>query len=60
MRWVWDNVDKQDWHRWYAWHPVKLKDTSEWCWLEEIERKDIGDSYYSDRDWIYRLTHVRL
>lgn len=25
------------WHFWFAWHPVKVKDT--WVWLETVERR---------------------
>ncbi len=35
-----------NWHRWFAWRPVKLND-ERWCWLESIERriKEYGSIY---------------
>jgi hypothetical protein len=29
---------KQEWHRWFAWYPVKVK-THDCRWLEYIDRK---------------------
>lgn len=30
-------VDKQNWHRWYAWHPVDVHGNT--VWMEVVERK---------------------
>jgi hypothetical protein len=37
VRWPIKQVDP--WHRWFAWHPVRVGD--EWVWLETIERQII-------------------
>lgn len=40
----------KQWHRWFAWRPVKVNDHD--CrWLEWVERR--GDYYpgYADNDW---------
>jgi hypothetical protein len=42
------------WHRWFAWHPVKVG--TFWIWLETIERRgnmqyDFADSWFQ---WEYR------
>ncbi len=29
--------DKEIWHKWFAWYPVKIKNV--WVWREKIERK---------------------
>lgn len=46
--------DFRDWHRWFAWHPVKVSD-HDVRWLEVVERKGTyqwwGDSYWN---WEYR------
>lgn len=41
---------KQDWHKWFAWHPVSVG--NEAVWLEVIERK-VSYSIYDDW-WEYR------
>lgn len=40
MRWK-PKPPNRDWHRWFAWRPVKLGST--WVWLEVIERKPCVD-----------------
>ena len=37
----------KDWHLWFAWHQVKLKDTAEHVWLERVWRKIIRDHPYN-------------
>ena len=27
------------WHRWFAWHPVRISSSHEGVWLEWVERK---------------------
>lgn len=27
----------RDWHRWFAWYPVRVGD--QWIWWEHVERK---------------------
>lgn len=39
MRWpVYEGIDIFEWHPWFAWHPVRLKGTRTWVWLETVER----------------------
>lgn len=56
MRWVIRrNTDRlQNWHQWFAWHPVTIG--SNIVWLERVERKGTymagwGDAWWS---WEYR------
>jgi hypothetical protein len=33
---------KRQWHKWWAWHPVKVKKTSDynqWVWFEPVYRR---------------------
>lgn len=30
---------KKAWHRWFAWHPVRIGDSHDCRWLETVERK---------------------
>jgi hypothetical protein len=39
-------------HRWFAWHPVRVKD--EWVWLEYVWRAGYDGDGYGDR-WEYEL-----
>lgn len=42
-----------DWHRWFAWHPVRM-DNGEWKWLCFLERRgDITPDF--DFVFMYRL-----
>ena len=66
MRWIRFNskVEKQRWHRWFAWHPVvigKYPDgTKKLVWRETIERCGIYDnSYPGDEYWIWRYREVK-
>jgi hypothetical protein len=48
-----------EWHRWFAWYPVRLSDTQECVWLETIEIRGVSHIYQPDpadmwREW-YRL-----
>jgi hypothetical protein len=35
----------EDWHRWFAWHPV-LDINGKWCWGYHILRQWIPELYY--------------
>jgi hypothetical protein len=36
----WDRGDgSRDWHRWFAWYPVRLIGTDTYVWFEWIERQ---------------------
>lgn len=39
--------DLRPWHKWFAWHPVRL-DWYTWAWLEYVERAKGIDG------WVYR------
>ena len=43
--WLYRHHDGE-WHRWYAWHPVKLE-SGQCAWLETVERK-YWDHYHPD------------
>lgn len=48
----WQAIDTRQWHRVFAWWPVRIG--SRWIWLEHYERKldrvgVWGDGYYSVR-----------
>lgn len=45
------SYDPYNWHRWFAWRPVKTGGTI--YWFEIIERKWIAGL---DTGWIYRPT----
>lgn len=50
MRWKFNT--NEDWHDWFAWHPVKLSNGT-WIWLETIQRKMVWAYYWEDYE--YRL-----
>src|SRR5581483_10347916 len=37
MRWRFKNLS--EWHRWFAWFPVRLDDVGVTVWLEYVERR---------------------
>ena len=58
MRWhVKTRPPLSEWHRWWAWHPVKISDNNKaankWVWLEAVERKLIHT--YGDCYMVYRI-----
>lgn len=40
MQWKYRAIDKEEWHRWFAWYPVRA-DFNQWVWLEYIWRQEI-------------------
>ncbi len=49
-------VSKQtgtSWNLWFAWHPVLLRESNTWVWLERLYRRRIYDteSFYF---WVYK------
>jgi hypothetical protein len=46
-----------EWHPWYAWHPVRIPDSTQCVWLERIERKGaLWTSWHeAGLNWQYRL-----
>lgn len=51
-----NKTDYTKWHKWFAWHPVRLEDS--WVWLTYVERKFHADHFSSlagiDGFWCYR------
>jgi|GEM_PF-6679126 len=50
---------KEKWHRWFAWHPVRLNSTT-LVWLVPVFRKGKYDCSWGDChwDWKYREYNV--
>ncbi len=42
-----------NWHQWFAWRPVLLRESNTWVWLERLYRRRIYDteSFYF---WVYK------
>lgn len=38
-------------HRWYAWHPVRLRD-GRWAWLEVVLRREMNNGL-DMTFWVY-------
>jgi len=54
MRWKVYNPSENPrlvWHRWFAWHPVKIND-KETVWLEFVLRKQVHQPYWTRFDMI--------
>jgi hypothetical protein len=54
---------KKEWERWFAWHPITIKETStilRIVWLEWVEREIVNSSFVFGEYWYnYRLPDVR-
>jgi hypothetical protein len=48
MRWT-IKEPKTEWHRWFAWHPVKVE--HQYVWLEKVYRKGQRVPYGWDYDY---------
>lgn len=56
MKWqVKPRLNKEEWHEWFAWYPVRLSQINEIAWLEKIERKVIVGQF--DVFVEYRANH---
>lgn len=44
-----------EWHRWFAWRPVRLEDGIHCVWLQWVERRDISSYWVECFYWDYRL-----
>lgn len=61
MKWrteTWDEQKArlQKWHKWFAWHPViiKEKDGKHYSiWLKNIYRRGVYSVSYSDANWVW-------
>lgn len=62
MRWGGKETDAErrsrlsTFHRWFAWHPVRLDDTGQWAWMESVVRWALPASFDGDGGmiWAYR------
>ena len=45
-----------EWHRWFAWRPVRVNPTKQMVWLEWVERK----AHYWKHSPNYAYTEYRL
>ena len=45
------NARRRKWHKWFAWHPVKISDTEK-IWFEVIVRQQL---YFEDFNCIQRF-----
>lgn len=49
------HLAKQEWHRWFAWRPVRVGE-GDCRWLEAVERKGTYWCYgHGSWDWKYRV-----
>lgn len=46
--------DKWQWHRWYAWYPVKVNER-EYRWLEYVLRRRNGERFSGIYWWTYKI-----
>lgn len=58
MKWRSESVQEcvariSQWHRWFAWYPVRIG--SEIYWLETVERR--RDWHYDGGFWLHRKAH---
>ncbi len=55
MRFTSKQIDKTEWHPWFAWYPVVVYYDSNkvWVWLEKVDRKRNYSSW-----WSYRLINT--
>lgn len=68
MRWYDNKINKEQWHIWFAWYPVKIFDYDaerwQYVWLEKVLR--MGRSYVGPGgiSWVFtyrsRVKNVRL
>lgn len=51
-----DRFDRlHEWHRWFAWHPVRLNGGDESCrWLEYVARKGSFWECWGDGGWDWK------
>ena len=42
---------REQWHRWFAWRPVRIGDTREYRWLELVERRGTLQICIVDGGW---------
>lgn len=60
MQWGRPTGDRQTWHDWFAWHPVRFMDGRR-GWLERVQRCDYFADHIPSRvhfgfigNWVYR------
>lgn len=57
MRWnPPDDTKAMQWHKWFAWHPVRIDNTGQRVWFETIQRRQ---RWQSEDSWpIFVITKV--
>ena len=53
----WNRRDPDGWHRWFAWHPVEVREKDicdETVWLEVIERRTRRQPMPNEDPYEYR------
>lgn len=59
MRWKYKDLEQ--WHNWFAWHPVRIYDRNQskyvWVWLEHIERKGL---YLGYGEWSFNYRNAMV
>jgi hypothetical protein len=48
-------IDLNEWHEWFAWHPVFIESESAYVWLRTIKRRCIGGSPIMGEFFEYKL-----
>lgn len=43
--------EKPDWHKWFAWFPVRECYKGDWLWLQVVERQRDSDFILRDRSY---------
>lgn len=47
-----NKIKNQDWHKWYAWYPIKY--AGEFYWFCQVWRRwDVGTFWFSEESYIY-------
>lgn len=45
-------MNKFKWHKWFAWHPVRIN--NKLVWLKDVERHGYQLDSRFDFEWVYR------
>ena len=51
MRVIADSKHIHQWHRWYAWRPVRLTHSKRWVWMRRIYRRACYKTFSTYDDW---------
>lgn len=64
MQWLWTSrcVEKSNWHFWFAWHPVCVKQyddgTVKLVWLQKVLRKGTPGARIAGYDWFFEYKEI--